>query len=437
MRTVFLFVAALAGLVFSGGQNIDSLSVRTVRVHTAPPAATYSDSFVVMKNGVLSRRNRAQVLTDIGAEPAFTKNAGFNPTQYLNSNASPTFAGLTTSGDIIAGRDLVAVRNIGANGTLYIQGNGDILGSLDVDSLHSTKGITIGEAKDSVWHAGNFTPPDQALNSTASPTFAGVTVGNNGVTIARIDTNGIDLGNDGVDPALFPNSERGINWGLHSSGLPYYVIRPHYHAYTNALGTLNTSNTRLQLNWATGIEIGAEKAYGGTRFYNGSPGIDGTTQIMSIGDGDDNVRIESDLYVKHDKIVYHSGNLTPAAIGAAPAIGEFEILTYSPTVQTPYYINLASTYHRSFLIRNLNNMTMFLEFYGATAGTQIVVHVDYIPNTDNYKQINVAAKVSYPPNITWDDGRIITVLNRDQGLVMYCYRVGSDGKCYWSSYRSL
>ena len=109
--------------------------------------------------------------------------------------------------------------------------------------------------------------------------------------------------NLGTNPSTTPYLQQGdysIRWGFETGS--NYTIRTNYKAYTNALGQAYTY-TRLQLNWHTGIEIGAHKLYGGTRFFNNSPG-GSSTQIMSIGDGDDNIRIVNSLMV---------GSGTPAA----------------------------------------------------------------------------------------------------------------------------
>ena len=103
--------------------------------------------------------------------------------------------------------------------------------------------------------------------------------------------------NLGTNPSTTPYLQQGnncIRWGYTNDN--YYNIKTDYKAYTNAAGQAYTY-TRLQLNWHTGIEIGAHKLYGGTRFFNNSPGSNIGTQIMSIGDSDDNVRINNNLIV--------------------------------------------------------------------------------------------------------------------------------------------
>lgn len=72
-------------------------------------------------------------------EPAFSKNAGFNPTQNVNSTASPTFAGLAvgpTTGDYIIGSNVKTV-NIRGVGHTSDHGAGISFG----DDLYSRIGL--------------------------------------------------------------------------------------------------------------------------------------------------------------------------------------------------------------------------------------------------------------------------------------------------------
>jgi hypothetical protein len=54
----------------------------------------------------------------------------------------------------------------------------------------------------------------------------------------------------------------------------------------------------MVMNWHTGLEIGADPAYGGTRFFNGNQPIYGS-EIMSVGRGDSNIRIANTLFVPY------------------------------------------------------------------------------------------------------------------------------------------
>jgi hypothetical protein len=98
----------------------------------------------------------------------------------------------------------------------------------------------------------------------------------------------INLSTSTGDPSAV-NDNTGITWGTRSDSTPYYMIRCQYKSYGSY------TYTRLQLNWHTGIEIGASTTYGGTRFYNDAPGFGSSTQIASIGDGDNNLRSTADI----------------------------------------------------------------------------------------------------------------------------------------------
>ena len=52
--------------------------------------------------------------------------------------------------------------------------------------------------------------------------------------------------------------------------------------------------TKLDLRWHTGIRMGAQPGYGGIRFYN-TEALG--TRIMSIGEGDANIRIDNNLWI--------------------------------------------------------------------------------------------------------------------------------------------
>jgi len=65
----------------------------------------------------------------------------------------------------------------------------------------------------------------------------------------------------------------------------------------------------LRIAFHTGIKLGAYFGYGGTRFYNNS---DMATQIFSVGDSDNHVRVFNDLYV--------SGAITAPTIRATSSL---------------------------------------------------------------------------------------------------------------------
>ena len=68
--------------------------------------------------------------------------------------------------------------------------------------------------------------------------------------------------------------------------------------------------SKLDLRWHTGIRIGAQRGYGGVRFFRDE---DLSTQIFSVGETDDNVRINQGwLYVYNNNGIYfpsHGGGI--------------------------------------------------------------------------------------------------------------------------------
>jgi hypothetical protein len=66
------------------------------------------------------------------------------------------------------------------------------------------------------------------------------------------------------------------------------------------LENYNGNYTKLTLDWHTGIKIGAAFNYGGIRFYNNSVKYYGGSQLFSIGEGDQHVRVNNVLFVSGD-----------------------------------------------------------------------------------------------------------------------------------------
>ena len=88
------------------------------------------------------------------------------------------------------------------------------------------------------------------------------------------------------------NNPTGISWGQRSDNNGYYMLGLKG-AYNNGYSTYS----RLAVAWHTGVEIGGNPSYGGTRFFSDSPYVT-TTEIMSVGKGDSHVRVVNNLYAK-------------------------------------------------------------------------------------------------------------------------------------------
>jgi len=63
----------------------------------------------------------------------------------------------------------------------------------------------------------------------------------------------------------------------------------------------------LVIGYHTGIKLGGHSSYNGTRFYNDAPGRSGATEIFSVGNGDNHVRVANNLYIGGNS-AFHAGN---------------------------------------------------------------------------------------------------------------------------------
>jgi hypothetical protein len=107
-------------------------------------------------------------------------------------------------------------------------------------------------------------------------------------------TRHLNLADTTADPANVTDSNNptGISWGQRSDNNGYYMLGLKG-AYNNGYSTYS----RLAVAWHTGVEIGGNPSYGGTRFFSDSPYVT-TTEIMSVGKGDSHVRVINNLYAK-------------------------------------------------------------------------------------------------------------------------------------------
>ncbi len=105
----------------------------------------------------------------------------------------------------------------------------------------------------------------------------------------------LNLRNSGStsDPSSSDDSlSTGITWGQRSDSTPYYMIYPNLENW-NSSGNYS----KLTLAWHTGIKIGADSGYGGTRFYNQSPDVSGAAVILNVGVGNSNIGVVNNLTV--------------------------------------------------------------------------------------------------------------------------------------------
>ena len=165
------------------------------------------------------------------------------------------------------------------------------LSPLDNSSGGNARIVSVGSAFD-IYPGNNF-----------STTYA--TNGNVGIGVTspsrKLEVNGdiklsyghqIYLGEN-----VSANGKIGINF--HTDADPNYWIGKPAGGWTQP----------LYIGFYTGIKIGANTAYGGTKFYNSSNMV---TELMSVGNGDNHVRVANNLYVGS----YGGHNSTPTSYGS-------------------------------------------------------------------------------------------------------------------------
>jgi len=255
----------------------------------------------------------------------------------------PTYQQLRISFD--TGIELDGGTAYGKSGVNLIAGNFKVGGLVTIDASRNISGNTLT--------AGD------AFRSDRSEDASGTFLFRKGATTGV--TRHLNLADTETDPAAVTDAQNpsGISWGQRTDNNGYYLIGLKG-AYNNGYGT----HSRLRLGWHTGIEIGANPTYGGTRFFSDSPFIS-TTEIMSIGKSDSNVRITNNLYVTGT--ISASGGTstnwnsayTYSTVGHLPLAGGTLTGTLNVTSGSAYFVGVdigsASQTTYSLLRLNSNN----------------------------------------------------------------------------------
>ena len=125
---------------------------------------------------------------------------------------------------------------------------------------------------------------------------------------------------DGLEAAAFAQSNQDATFnsitfngvgGDSGNGSSSYAIYQAGGAWTNPFPD-------LVISYHTGIRIGGHSSYGGTRFYSDSPDTPGVSELLSVGNGDLNVRVANNLYIGSSNYVASDGSATFA-------VGNFNI----------------------------------------------------------------------------------------------------------------
>jgi hypothetical protein len=248
---------------------------------------------------------------------------GLNSTQFLRSDANDSFTGNLTTG---AGNHITFGPNTTWGSSLRIGGNGHTATGTEMASVVTTDGNLHLDAADST--------SSIYLNFYAGT--GGVKFGNGAGTYnANMTSSGILYANQ-VRATLFYDSD---NTGYYVNPAGTSSLSSLSSA-TSSTGTTTIQSLRFQdgadsgngvLNYAiyqeggawtypypdlvigmhTGIKIGGDKGYGGTRFYSDAPGRTGAVELFSVGKQDLHTRVNYDLIVSDAvkaPIFYDSNN---------------------------------------------------------------------------------------------------------------------------------
>jgi len=296
----------VSGTQFNASGDViigDELTITTILNATADP-----DKFLCASGGnKVGYRTGAQLLSDIGGAPA----TGGSYLPLIGGNMSGQIDAETIEFDGIVNSSAVGAL-IGRNhayDTLELRGHGAelMIGSKNQDLHINYRTCNNG--------AANNTPINWFWRAGSSSSFSNHSFGTVTATSLKVDTFSNNAGNlifsagnattgagrslnlritsPTTDPSSSDDSNStGITWGQRTDSQPYYIIYPNLENWSSS-----GNYSKLTLAWHTGIKIGAGLAYGGTRFYNNSPGVSGAAVILNVGVGNSNIGVVNNLTV--------------------------------------------------------------------------------------------------------------------------------------------
>jgi hypothetical protein len=212
------------------------------------------------------------------------------------------------------------------------------------------------------------------------------TIGGNNIWHAGNDGSGSGLDADNLDGytwtsgtnATFSRIEFTGVGGNSGNGVHNYAIYQEGGAWSNPYPD-------LVIGYHTGVKIGGHTSYNGTRFYSDAPGRSGATELFSVGNGDNHVRVQNDLLVYgnarlHDDDQLHFG--TSVVSG-----GNYPIRAYYSSSETLSRVRMSRDVIFDFEI----DSDVIMRFHRDTAANGCVIFGNY-SNNNSY----VSAKIYCP-----------------------------------------
>ena len=233
---------------------------------------------------------------------------GISSESFLRSDINDTTSGNLTidkntprldfkadqSGSNVGGRI-----ELNENGNLWVnaQGGKDLwLNWLSPNSASSYADLNIGDG-----NSGSYIFRVEGSSRTVS-------INTNTAWHAGNDGSGSGLDADNLDGSTWTSGTNakfsriefsGVN-GNSGNGVHNYAI------YQEG-GSWSSPYPDLVIGYHTGVKIGGHTSYNGTRFYSDAPGRSGATELFSVGNGDNHVRVINNLYVGGNT-AWHAGN---------------------------------------------------------------------------------------------------------------------------------
>ena len=249
---------------------------------------------------------------------------GIDSSSFLRSDVDDSTSGkLTITGATSPSN--FAYLNIGYSGSgetraIDIAGNWDVNESKSITFTHNIGASNIvGQINCQYTNPGSRLRFGKLYDNGDSSTYIMELISSS-TTSGYLQINGNTVwhaGNDGAGSGLDADNLDGYTW---TSGINAIFSRLEftgvggdsgngYNAYAiyQEGGAWSNPYPDLVIGYHTGIKIGGSYGYNGTRFYNDAPGASGASEIFSVGNGDNNVRVTNNLYIS-GQTAWHAGN---------------------------------------------------------------------------------------------------------------------------------
>ena len=279
--------------------------------------------------------------------------------------------------------------NVSSYAVTSISATSPIVASASTGAItlsHANSGVTAGTYNNvTVNNKGHVTAGSNAAYLTAEADTLATVTGRGATTTTPITLQRIFWNTDG--------------------GNSNNTFAANHYSIGQAAGAWTHPYPDLIIGHHTGIRIGAHYNYGGTRFYNNSPwGGDtggGETELMSIGNGDDHVRIAQ---------IGYAGNSFRAPI-------------FYDSNDTSYYVDPASTSDTAQRMRGGTvygpNVTWGAYLLVGGDGRQNYTNTAYASVCTTNGNLHLDSGTAAATHINWYDGTDLLVGAGDSGTLRF------------------